>query len=219
MIKSKLSVVNPALFLSVGLFPLVMISVSMKSALIYSALIFLTWFFSFLLISAFRVIINERIRFICYALVVLSVIYLLDSAIYELFSSDYDSLSGILMALFGSGVVFYELDRTRTDEKMKQSLESSFYVIISYVISCIVVGVLREILSCGTIMGKSLFAKFSGLSFFNEIAGGLLIVVVVAFIHNIVIGILSRRKATKEFLTERYLTVIEDNFTKEAGEE
>lgn len=216
MIKSKLSVVSPALFLSVGLFPLVMISVNLKVALIYSALIFLTWFFSFLLISAFRIIINERIRFICYALVVVAVIYLLDSAVYELFSSDYNSVSGIIMALFGSGVVFYELDRTKDDVKFKQSLGTSFYIIVSYVLSCVVVGGIREILSSGTIMGASLFVGFNGIPFFNELAGGLLIVVVVAFIHNIIIGIIGKRKATKEYLKERYLNVIEDNFTKEA---
>lgn len=216
MIKSKISVVNPALFLSVGLFPLIMINIGFKSALIYSALIFLTWFFSFLLISAFRIIINERIRFICYALVVLSVIYLLDSAVYELFSQNYDSVSGIIMSLFGSGVVFYELERTKNDEKLKQSLGTSFYIIISYVVLCIVFGFIREILANGSIMGDVISEGFKGLPFFGGIAGGLLIVVVLAFVHNIVIGILNKRKATKEYLKERYLNVIEENFNKEA---
>ena len=216
MVKSKLSVINPALFLSVGLFPLVMISVDFKSALIYSALVFLTWFFTFLLISAFRVIIPDRIRFICYTLVVLGVIYFLDSAVYELFSAHYDSLSGIIMALFGSSVVFYELERTKSEEKFKVSLGNSFYAIISYVVSCIAVGFLREILASGTILGSSVFGAFKGLAFFREIAGGLLIIVVVAFIYNIIVNILNKRKTTREYLKERYVSILEENFTKEA---
>lgn len=216
MVKSKLSVLNPALFLSVGLFPLIMISVDLKSALIYSALVFLTWFLTFMLISAFRIIIHERIRFICYALVVLAVVYFLDSAVYELFSASYNSVNGIIMALFGSGVVFYELERTKNEEKLKTALGSSFYVIVSYVLSCVLVGFLREILATGKIWGTAIFGDFSGFEFFGELAGGLLIVVVVAFVYNIVVNIYNKRKTTKQYLKERYTNILEEKFTKEA---
>lgn len=216
MVKSKLSVVNPALFLSVGLFPLVMISVDLKSALIYSALVFLTWFFTFLLISAFKIIIPDRIRFICYTLVVLGVVYFLDSAVYELFSTSYDRVSGIVMSLFGSSVVFYELERTKEEEKMKVSLLNSLYVILTYVASCVVVGAIREILAKGSLFESSVLGEFTGLEFFGELAGGLLIVVVVAFVYNILVNIYNKRKITKQYLKERYVSILEEKFNKEA---
>lgn len=215
MVKTKEALFNPALLLSVGLFPLIMVSVDLKSALIYAALVFLTWFLTFLLISAFRLIIGEQVRFICYALVVVAVIYLLDSAVYELFPRSYDSTSGIILSLFGSSVVFYELERTKDAPNFKTSFVDSFYVILSYVLSCVGVGLLREFLSRGQIFGKTLFPNFVGLSFFGELAGGLLVLVVIAFIHNILVGIYSKRKQTMEYLKERYSSVIEENLSKE----
>ena len=218
MEKTKEWVFNPALYLGVGLFPLIMIGVDFRSALIYSALVFLTWFLTFLLISAFRTVIAHRVRFICYTLVMIAVVYLLDSAVYELYPKAYSSIGGIIMALFGSGVVFFELERTKNITKFKPAILSSFFVIFSYVVSMLGVGLIREFLSSGKVLEKVVLEGFNGFSFFSEVAGGLLIVVVIAFVHNIVAGIIKKRKKTSGYLTERYLCVIDENDAREVKE-
>ena len=211
MKKTNDVLLNPALIFGVGLFPLIVASASFKSALIYGVLIFLTMTLSQLLIGAFRLIIAKRVRFICYTLAILAVVYMLDSAVCELFPKHYSSIHGMVVCLLASSVVIYGLEVASKEESSGNGIKLVLRMATSYALSVIGVGLVREILSFGTIWGKKIITGFDGLEFFATFAGALFIVLIVALIYNSIAIILRRRRKLYANLVERYGAVIEKN--------
>ena len=195
---------NPALFLGVGLFPLVVICTDLKTALIYSLLFFLTMFLSQLLVGAFRLIIGKRVRFICYTIAILSIVYFLDSAVNELFPKSYNNIHSLIVFIFACSVIFYLLETAGEEETFGKGFSKSMSVGLGYVLSMIIVGAVREFLSFGSIFGVQLIPGYKPLVFFNGFAGGLFVVIIIAFIYNLIVNVLKRREALFKNLTNRY---------------
>lgn len=208
MNKTKDVLVNPALLFGVGLFPLIVSCADFKSALIYAVLLFLTAIFSQLLVSAFRLIIAQRVRFVCYTLVILSVVYFLDSAVCELFPKSYSSIHSLVVFLFASSIVFYSLEMASKKENFGAGFKYVLTTSASYCVLMVGVGFVREILSKGSIYGKSLSAEFTGLNFFSTAAGSLMIILVIALVYSIVACLLKKRVTIYNQLVERYGAVI-----------
>jgi len=202
---------SPALLFGVGLFPLIVVCTDLKSALIYGVMLFLTMFLSQLLIGAFRLIISKRVRFICYTLVVLSVVYVLDSAVYDLFPKSYSNLHVAVVFLLAASVVFYSLETASKEESFGLGVKTVLKIATGYSLTMVVVGLVREILGMGSIWGKTLSENFSGLNFFSSFAGGLMIILILALIVNSIALALQKRAKIYNQLVERYEAVINSN--------
>lgn len=210
---------NPALLYGIGLFPLIVACVDFKSALIYAVLLFLTTMFSQLIISAFKLVINKRVRFICYTMVILAVVYFIDSAVCELFLKSYSSIHSLVVYLFASSVIIYAIEMASKAESFGSGFKYVLQVSTSYVITMVLVGFVREFLGKGTVWGKLVFENFVGLEFFSTMAGGLMIVIVFALIFNIIAKILQNRAKIYAQLVERYTAVLNENHKPSISDE
>lgn len=213
MKKSKEAMFNPALMFGIGLFPLVVVSTTLKMALVYGVLLFLVLALSYLIVGSFKVIIPHRVRLICYALSILSCVYLLDSALYELFPKDYQTLHGLVVYLLASSIIIYLLEVGSKAESFGYGFKKVSYLGLEYVITMIVVGIIREFLGFGTIWGMTVVDNFKGFEFFIGLAGGITIVLVLALIYNSVAYIVKKRVKTYNILVKRYSAVIDKNVT------
>ena len=208
---------NPALFWGIGIFPLLVICTSLKSALIFGVLLFLTLQLCNLLISAFKPIISNNVRIACYALTIFSVVYFLDSALYELLPNLYSTIHVFVAYLFSAVIVMFMFESTGTKESLKDSFRISFRVGVEYVISMVVVGTIRELLANGEIYEKTIISNFNGFEFFETILGGLLIVCIYALIYNAIAYYLRKRRMIFLGLVDRYTLFLEQNTKVKAG--
>lgn len=211
MNKTKDVLVNPALLFGVGLLPLIVSCADLKSALIYAVLLFLTMNLTQLLVGAFRLVIAKRVRFVCYTLAILSVVYFLDSAVCELFPKSYSSLHSIVVLLLASSVVIYSLEMASKQENSGLGFKFVLKTSGSYCLTMVIVGLVKELLGKGAIWGKVLSEDFNGIGFFNSFAGALMILLVLALIYNIIATILKRRRQVYNQLVARYGAVINSN--------
>ena len=213
MNKHKSMLLNPALFFGVGLFPLVVVCTDFKSAILYAGILLLVMFLSQLLVGAFRLVIANRVRLVCYALSVLAVIYFVDSAIYELFPKSYSSVHGLIVFLFASSVIFYALETTKDEKTFGAGLKKTLIMGAEYSLIMVIIGFVRELVGFGSIWGTRL-GDFRGINFFNGLAGGLLIVLITALIYNTVATIILKRVKVYNSLVERYGAVLDVNAKK-----
>lgn len=201
---------NMALMFGVGLLPLLFLTLTLKTALIYAVMLFLVMLFSELIMGAFKVIINSNVRYIIYAFVVISVVYFIDSAVYELFPKNYNNLHFIVVMLFGASVVFYSLETNITNMKFKSAVGLTIKMGGEYALTIILMGLIREVLAFGTLWGKTL-GNFKGIKFFSSIAGALLIVFVFAVVYNLIAQSVEKRIEVYNQLTRRYSEVLKKN--------
>lgn len=204
MKKVNESIFNPALMFGIGLFPLLVLATSFKSAIIFGSLVLGTIIISTLLYYAFKPIILENVRIPIYALIVFSSIYFLDSAISELFVNSYTVVHSLISFVFATSIVIYALERNKEEEKLGVGLKQSVYLGLEYIVSLSIVGVVREFLGSGTIWGKTIIAGFNGLEFFLGVAGGILIIVIYALIYNSISYFIKKRKEIQSSLALRY---------------
>ena len=205
--------------LSLGLFPLLMVATSLKLALIYSLLFFLTLIISQLIVGAFRLIIAHRVRYVCYALVILGVIYFLDSLVYELFPKSYNSINSLIIFLFAGSLIYYSLSKTEDSKTFGEGLSTSCSIGLEFSFVMFVVGLARELLSQGTIWNRVVIDGFMGYNFFAGLAGGLLVVIIFALIYNLIKVAIKKRRALTFSLTKRYSAVIENKVKSPAYED
>lgn len=198
---------NPALVLGVGLFPLLIVATDFKSALIYAGLIFMMIMLTTMIVGAFKLIIPNRVRYICYTLCMLGIIYFLDSVFFELFSKNYSSTHSLIAFIFASSVILFCLETNKEKTTFGSYLGNSLLLGLDYCVSIILVGFVREILSYGTVFGKSL-GSFAGLKFFSTLAGGLMIVIVFSTIYTLVALFINKRKQLYSRLVDRYTLVL-----------
>lgn len=211
MSKTKEVLTNPAFLFGVGMLPLIAVCTDFKSAVIYACLMFLTMTLSQLLVGAFRLVIAKRVRFICYTLAVMAVVYVLDSALCELFFKSYSSLHSLVVFLLAGSVVFYSLEEANQKEDSGKGFKFVLITASEYSVSMIIIGLIREVLGSGSVWGNSISANFTGLSFFKTFAGGLMVILVLALIYLIVANILKKRAERYGHLVARYGTVIKQN--------
>lgn len=211
MSKTKEVLTNPAFLFGVGLLPLIAVCTDFKSAVIYACLMFLTMTLSQLLVGAFRLVIAKRVRFICYTLAVMAVVYVLDSALCELFFKSYSSLHSLVVFLLAGSVVFYSLEEANQKEDSGKGFKFVLITASEYSVSMIIVGLIREVLGSGSVWGNSISANFTGISFFKTFAGGLMVILVMALIYLIIANILKRRAEKYGHLVARYGAVIKQN--------
>lgn len=214
MNKTKEVLTNPAFLFGVGLLPLIVVCVDFKSAVIYACLMFLTMVLSQLLVGAFRLVIAKRVRFICYTLAVMAVVYVLDSALCELFFKSYSSVHSLVVFLLAGSVVFYSLEEANKKEDSGKGFKFVLITATEYSLSMIIVGLIRDLLGNGCVWGSPISSSFSGLAFFGTYAGGLLVVLVLGLIYLIVANLLKKRAVKYSQLVARYGAVIKQNQPK-----
>lgn len=200
----KENVFNPALMFGIGLFPLVVLATSFKAALIFGLLVFGTIIISTLLYYAFKPIILENVRIPIYALIVFSSVYFLDSLLSELFVKGYKEVHPLISFLFATSIVIYALERNKEEESFGKGIKFSSLLSLEYFVSLVIVGITREFLAFGTIWNKTIISGFNGLSFFAGLVGGMLVVVVYAFIYNSISYVIRKRRNIQKSLALRY---------------
>lgn len=211
MKKISEKVFNPALMLGIGLFPLLIIADSLKSALLFGVLIFLALFVSSLIYYAFKPIILENVRIPIYALITFSAVYFLDSVVSELFIKQYNSVHALVAYIFVAVILMYMFEINKETERFGKGLKTSIILGVEYLISLVIVGSVRELLSNGSLWGKAIVVDYSGLEFFSTIAGGLLVVIVYAFVYNVISGFIRSRRTTMKNLVDRYEKYLKEN--------
>lgn len=210
MEKQNAKTLNPALVLGIGLLPLIWVTLGIKSALIFSVLVFSAMVLSQLLVGAFRLVISHRVRFVCYALCVIAIVYFLDSFISELMPKSYGDVHGLIVLLFASSIIFYNLEQTRK-VKFGVGLKNTLIIGGLYALSIVAVGAIREILCSGSLWEMVLVEGFDGIAFFGTLPGALLIIMVFTLIYNSVAQLLLKRRRVYDTLVERYEAVLDEN--------
>lgn len=206
---------NPSLMLGVGLFPLIVVCTDLKSAIIFGAILFCVMILSQMLVGAFKQIIPKRVRFVCYALVILCSIYFVDSLVSELATKAYGNVHNLIVYVFASSIVLYCLENNRYVENFGEGLKNTSIVGVYYFLTLLVVGLIREILGSGSIWGSHIFGDFGGISFILTSAGGLLVVVVLALIYNTIACFVKKRKKVYDILVSRYKDVLDETVKPE----
>lgn len=209
MNSSKETMFNPSLMLGIGLFPLLVVSTTIKMSLAYAVLMFLSLCLSYLIVGLFKPIIPHRVRFICYALTLLCGVYFFDSALCELFPKYYESLQGLVVFLLASSIIFFLLETGLKKEKFGDGFKTIARLGGEYALTMVLVGLIREALGHGSLWGILITEDFDGFPFFNTLAGGVMILVILALIYNVVVHFIYKRIKLHKSLKERYLAVIE----------
>lgn len=218
MVKKEVTF-NPSLMLGVGLFPLVVVCVDFKSAVIFGLILFFVMMLSQMLVGAFRLIIPKRVRFVCYCLAILSVIYFVDSLINEMAPKSYDSIHSLIVYILASSIVIYNIEQNKDVENFGVGLKNTAIVGGCYFATMFIVGLIREIVGAGSIWGNAIFNNFAGIKFISTFAGGLLVVVIIALIYNTISYYIKKRRKIYNTLVKRYTKVLEEGVNIERVEE
>lgn len=211
MKKIEDGVFNPALMFGIGLLPLLVVTTSLKTSLIFGALILGILILSTFLYYAFKPIILENVRIPIYAMIIFASVYFLDSLLSELLVQSYPSFHALIAIIFACSLVFYALERNKTEEKLKVGLKTSLLLGIGYLMALVILSLARELLAFNTIWGKEIFAGFSGLSFFGTSVGAMLLIVVYAFIYNSISYRVKKRRKVLVSLQNRYELYLKAN--------
>lgn len=209
MTKFNEYIFNPVTFFGIGLYPILAICTNLQNAGKFALIMLIVMIVSSLIICALRPIINQNVRIPCYVLVVLGIMYFVDSMVGELWITDYSNISFIFSYVFVSTVIIFMFETSLKNEKFVGSLLTSLNIAIEYALCMIIVGLVRQLLSGVAIVGDS------GVSFFQTFIGGLVVLCVYALGYNYLAGIIKKRRQVYLGLVDRY-TLLMMNKQEEA---
>lgn len=218
MKKINENVFNPALMFGIGLFPLLIVADNLKSAMLFGLLILCTIAICCFIYYAFKPIILENVRIPIYALIIFAGVYFLDSVVSELFIESYSSVHALVSYLFVAVIVMFMFESSKKEENFKVGFKNAILLGIEYLISLIIVGSVRELLSFGTLWGKEIVVDYVGFPFFGGIVGGLLVITIYALVYNVLSYVIKRHFKVQETLVTRYQKYLEENVKFEPQE-
>jgi electron transport complex protein RnfE len=198
MTKTNEYIFNPVTFFGIGLYPILAICTNLQNAARFALIMLIVMVASSLIICALRPIINKNVRIPCYILIVLGIMYFIDSMVGELWVTDYSNISYIFSYVFVSTVIIFMFETSLKNEKFLGSLLTSLNIAIEYVLCMIIVGLVRQILSGVAIVGDS------GVSFFQTFIGGLVVLCLYALGYNYLASIIKKRRRVYLGLVDRY---------------
>lgn len=198
---------NPLLFFGVGLFPALIICYSLKSAVVFGALLVAEIILINLVISGFKSLVIRQVRIPIYVLISLSVIYFIDSLAYNLLPNLYADSWSVVQILFTTTVTLFICEYTSTELKLSASILVSLRVVLAYVVVLILLGAMVEVLGYGQIWGIAL--GFEGIPFFASFAGIVLMLAIMALLYNVIATYFVKRRILFETLVDRYVQYLE----------
>lgn len=210
MVKYNSQALSPIAFYGIGLAPIVLLCTSALEALKFGAVLIFAMVLCNLLYFAFKPIVVDGVRIPCYILLIIGVEYLIDSVLSEFVPNNPSIITNMVSYLFSATVIIYMFE---TSSKVKDARHSMLDCVImggEYALCMTVVGLFREILGFGRIFGAKLFN--GGIGFFASSAGAVLLVMIYAYLYNIIFANVNKKRVAYSGLVDRYELFLEDKF-------
>lgn len=201
---------NPVIYLGIGLLPLLYLCTSATQALRFGFVLVLAMVVSLSVVLLFKPLIYENIRIPCFVLVVVGVEYFVDSVVSEFWVEGYNGISSSIYYLFVATIIIFALEYAFKEKDTKRAYLNCINIGLEYYLMIFVVGMAREVLGLGTLMGKP-FLWFSGSEFFRSFAGAMLIVIGYAFVYGIIASKVKNKFDLRNQLTDRYLMYMKEH--------
>ena len=215
--KKKASYIfNPLLFFGVGLFPALFVCNTLKTAVIFCALLVAEVVLVNLIISGFKSIIVRQVRIPIYVIITLSAIYFIDSLACRLLPNLYADTWSMVQILFTSTVTLFICEYTSNELKFGASILVSLRVVLAYAVVLILIGACVEVLAFAQIWGIAI-EGFSGIPFFGSFAGIVLMLALFSLVYNALASYYIKRRLLFETLVERYVKYLEYKDTDSIG--
>ena len=210
MVKYNSQALSPIAFYGIGLAPIVLLCISALEALKFGAVLIVAMVLCNLLYFAFKPIVVDSVRIPCYVLLIIGVEYLIDSILSEFVPNNTAIVTNMVSYLFSATVIIYMFE---TSSKVKDARHSMLDCVImggEYALCMFVVGLVREILGFGRLFGANLFG--GGIGFFASSAGAVMLVLIYAYVYNIIFANINKKRVAYSGLVDRYELFLEDKF-------
>ncbi len=150
IIRETLIVKNPALIEAVGLFPLITVSTSVKSAVLVAASSFLVLIVNALAASLVLKRLPRFIRLVIYVAINTSILLPLTYLLCDIVPNEAAALGITIPLITVSSLVFLLCERYYVRSKPKEALIHAFFSATGYGATVLLAGAIREITGSGT---------------------------------------------------------------------
>ena len=210
MVKYNEQALNPVAFYGVGLLPIVLLCTTVLNAIKFGAILIVAMVLCNLLYFAFKPIVNENVRIPCYVLLIIGVEYLIDSVLSEFSAENTSNVTNLVSYLFSATVIIYMFETSSKVKNVQSSLLDCLIMGGEYAICMICVGFFRELLGQGKLFGAKIFN--GGIAFFASNIGAILLVLIYAFIYNMVVSNVKKKSIAYSGLVDRYELFLENKY-------
>ena len=167
---------NPIFRLVLGMCPTLAVTTSLMNSLGMGLATTFVLIFSNALISLLRNIIPDKVRIPAYILIIATFVTLVEMIMNKFIPDLYDSLGVFIPLIVVNCIIFARAESFASVNPVLDSAVDGFAMGIGFTLALSVIGIIREILSKGKILGFAIFGGWSpSMTIFILPAGGFLI--------------------------------------------
>ena len=165
---------NPVLIQLLGLCPTLATSTSLINAVCMGLSATLVLVCSNVLISLLRKFIPEKIRIVAYIVIIAGFVSLVDMLLEAYFNPVYNALGVFVPLIVVNCIILARAESFASKNKVLPSFLDGLTMGLGFTFAISVLGLIREVLGSGTILGFSIFGGIAPLSILALPAGGFL---------------------------------------------
>lgn len=165
---------NPVLIQLLGLCPTLATSTSLINAVGMGLSATLVLVCSNVLISLLRKLIPEKIRIVAYIVIIAGFVSLVDMLLEAYFNSVYNALGVFVPLIVVNCIILARAESFASKNKVLPSFLDGLTMGLGFTLAISVLGLIREVLGSGTILGFAIFGGVAPLSILALPAGGFL---------------------------------------------
>ncbi len=186
---------NPVLIQLLGMCPTLATSTSVINAIGMGLSATFVLVCSNILISLLRKFIPQKIRIAAYIVIIAGFVTLVDMLLEAYFYSVYSALGVFIPLIVVNCIILARAESFASQNKVLPSMFDGIAMGLGFTAALLILGVIREILGAGTLLGFPLFGGVAPLSIMAQPAGGFL---TLGFVIAAVQWLATRKKEAKE---------------------
>ncbi len=174
LFKSGVITENPVLIQLLGMCPTLATSTSLINAIGMGLSATFVLICSNVLISLLRKFIPQKIRIAAFIVIIAGFVTLVDMLLEAYFNSVYTALGVFIPLIVVNCIILARAESFASQNKVLPSFFDGLAMGLGFTVALMILGIIREILGAGTILGIPLFGGIAPLSIMAQPAGGFL---------------------------------------------
>ena len=190
---------NPVLVMLLGTCPTLATTTLLSSSLGMGLATTFVLICSNIVISLIKNLIPKEVRLPCYILIIAGFVTFVSFMMQSYLPELYESLGIFLSLIVVNCIILGRAEMFASKNNVLASALDGIGMGIGFTLALGLIGMIREILGCGTILGFSIGSWFEPMIFFITPAGGFLVFGVVIAVVNMILKAKTNKKPKEEF--------------------